>query len=620
MDISEAKTRGWPRCLKAAWVLALTLVLISFCPGNKALAKRLVVRGFEPAAIKTLPAEITFKLMLSTFDTPTMTLSRVSAGLCVIRINGQVRSQLPVTNGMLTATVPTSTASNWTITVPSLAIHNFRVSVSNGVLFIRDQSDNSSVVYFRNNDGSWSWEYFRDSLYICNQSEPGGPIMGRTCTSLLATASAGGLEKALPLVGHWEFENDLTDSSGYGKDGTWGGAGAAAYGAGKYGQAVQFDGVTVADITGVVDESGANYVEVSDAYDHNNWTVMVWYKDTWTVDPECPATPGDCKRFESVVTTDFGGVLLERAGDPDVNQFRWLMGAVKLGQGSVAPGAFAADPSPGIGEDPNAAWRVMDNDWHHLAASYDETNDLLNTYLDSAQIGTDATPRTTYGGARPTVTLTGKTTFGCRLDPNSGDAPSRYLGGWVDDVRIYNRVLTQAEIATAMAGGDVIDATGGGGTGLPSGGTQDTFGGGGTILPAPPPGEVSQQFGSFIAGGGAGNLNRVWGYSMPNSNSTASLASLSKAVPGLVFEWSYPNGNQQRWFLPPGGSGVLSNGIQWAAALGSNASVPNISLNLTLPATFLASLGNGTHTLAYWLVAPGPTRSNVRLERVTISD
>jgi hypothetical protein len=75
------------------------------------------------------------------------------------------------------------------------------------------------------------------------------------------------------------------------------------------------------------------------------------------------------------------------------------------------------------------------NTWSHLAATYDRTT--LRLYVNGTQVGSKQQ-------ANPIQTSTGSLTFG-------GDAIyGQFFAGRIDEVRVYNRALTAAEIQADM--------------------------------------------------------------------------------------------------------------------------------------------------------------------------
>jgi hypothetical protein len=84
---------------------------------------------------------------------------------------------------------------------------------------------------------------------------------------------------------------------------------------------------------------------------------------------------------------------------------------------------------------------AVDTQWHHFAATYD--GGTGSWYLDGQFIGSEA-------GAIATID---QVRIGARL------SNSHYFPGLVDDVRIYNKVLTLEEIKKLMAGPKAYDPT-----------------------------------------------------------------------------------------------------------------------------------------------------------------
>jgi len=89
------------------------------------------------------------------------------------------------------------------------------------------------------------------------------------------------------------------------------------------------------------------------------------------------------------------------------------------------------------------AWRdttatVIDNTWHHIAYALDDSANTITVYVD----GTEVLSFTSNISLAAGDILS----FGQEYDP--GMAPGDFYSGQLDDVRIYDRVLSEAEIAT----------------------------------------------------------------------------------------------------------------------------------------------------------------------------
>lgn len=81
---------------------------------------------------------------------------------------------------------------------------------------------------------------------------------------------------------------------------------------------------------------------------------------------------------------------------------------------------------------------VFDGNWHHVVGTYDWNNRELNLYIDGVLAAT-----TNFGGNRNLSNTTGPVTVGALPDGSHG------IVGELDEVRIYDSALTQAEVTQA---------------------------------------------------------------------------------------------------------------------------------------------------------------------------
>lgn len=83
---------------------------------------------------------------------------------------------------------------------------------------------------------------------------------------------------------------------------------------------------------------------------------------------------------------------------------------------------------------------ISNNEWHHYAVSWDKAAGVLKYYLDGAKVF----EHTGQGAKSPAVT----DGFRIGSDRNNG----RNFNGFIDDVAVWSRALTEAEVATLGAG------------------------------------------------------------------------------------------------------------------------------------------------------------------------
>jgi fibronectin type 3 domain-containing protein len=182
----------------------------------------------------------------------------------------------------------------------------------------------------------------------------------------------------------------LADATGKGHTGTISGATWSA--AGKYGGALSFDGVN-------------DWVTIADAADLDlttGMTLEAWVRPSTLVD-----------EWRTVVFKEAGPLAYSLYADDGAG--------VPIGE-IVTGGTF---------RNARGAGSLAVNAWSHLAVTYDGT--ALRLYVNGVQVRSVA-----VSGGMPVSTGV------LRLGGN--DVWGEWFAGLLDDVRIYNRALTQAEI------------------------------------------------------------------------------------------------------------------------------------------------------------------------------
>ena len=205
------------------------------------------------------------------------------------------------------------------------------------------------------------------------------------------------------LVGWWKLDegtgNLAHDSSGNGRDGTLNGD--PEWVAGYLGGALDFDGDDHVD-TGYTDDLA-------------NWTIAAWVKSPAAPSGDSPSGP------------------LHKENN---YQFNWnhsdatFQGAAALNVGGTW---YAAKYEP-----------VEADTWYHIAATYDGEN--LIAYRDGVMITDNSAPSGTPNGDSNTLKL------------GRHASAAQFFTGIVDDARVYDEALTEADIKKIMFGAGIAKA------------------------------------------------------------------------------------------------------------------------------------------------------------------
>jgi N-acetylneuraminic acid mutarotase len=232
-----------------------------------------------------------------------------------------------------------------------------------------------------------------------------------TATSTGLTATSFSLTNTLiGLVSWYRAEGDASDAQGTNNGTIHGGV---MFAAGKVGQAFNFDGST-------------GYVDLGNPASLNPATITVegwWYGVHFVGDGFNPIVD---KGFTSH-TAPYYQYHLGVSGD----QFSATPGAI----------AFAISVGGQLYNVRDTANPYIVGAWNHIAGTYD--GHTIALYLNGQLVGTATTP----GG--PIDTYPSNAEIGGYSNLTSADA---YLPGLVDEVRIYNRALSAAEVQADYAG------------------------------------------------------------------------------------------------------------------------------------------------------------------------
>ena len=211
------------------------------------------------------------------------------------------------------------------------------------------------------------------------------------------------------LVAHYDFEGDAVDISGFQPpaDGTI--VGNPTFESGVFGQAINLDGN--GDYVNCGNES---YFDITERI-----TVTAWIK----------VNEFD-KKYQTIIAKGDNSWRLARVGDSNNVEF--------------ACNGTAATRWTGVGEIP---WAVLgttsvnDGKWHHIAGVFDGTQ--LYLYIDGVLEAAKA--------AAKSIDISDYNLF---IGENAQE-PGREWNGLIEDVRIYNYALSQAEIVSVMGKNEI---------------------------------------------------------------------------------------------------------------------------------------------------------------------
>jgi hypothetical protein len=219
---------------------------------------------------------------------------------------------------------------------------------------------------------------------------------------LVGTASAD-------LIGHWKLDGNTLDSSTYGNNGITMGAGVTN----------APDRFGVADSAMLFNGTSTGYINVGNAAVFSNMTGAMtlmswcWYDGTMT-------------RAGRIICKQSTSRAFSLNAEPLVN-------------GVTNPGSFAVAPTSTTSLSVTDDATLPVNQWFHMAAVY-TPGVSMEIYIDGvlAQSLTTGVPASQFNANGQNVLI--------------GNRPGGAWGwlGMLDDVRIYNEALSQADIQTIM--------------------------------------------------------------------------------------------------------------------------------------------------------------------------
>jgi len=239
------------------------------------------------------------------------------------------------------------------------------------------------------------------------------------------------------LVGHWKFDEGsgiiALDSSGNVNNGAL--VNGPVWTPGKIGQALEFDGVNA--YVNVPDTSILEFPE------GQSGTISFWFNLA-----AYPSADGNLiDKFDS--TAGQGGYLY-RMFDSDADTTRDDFRAFVHGTGNIAGGGSGINQT-----------NIALNRWYHIVSILNTITNATQLYIDGVSIGS-ATGLT--GG------VTNAQTFSI-----GGNQTANNVNAIIDDVRVYNRALSAADITELSDSASPARSSGSPSGVLPSGTTQATL-------------------------------------------------------------------------------------------------------------------------------------------------
>lgn len=206
------------------------------------------------------------------------------------------------------------------------------------------------------------------------------------------------------LVAHYPFEGNAINTSGLGPAGNGTLVGGPTYKAGIFGQAIALDGVDDS-----VNSGNGSLFNLT-----KQLTIAAWIK-----------VNNFDKKHQTIISKGDNSWRLARAGDSDSIEF--------------ACNGTAATKWDGSGEVPWAVTgttSVNDGKWHHIAGVFDGS--ALYLYIDGL-----------LEAAKAAANSVDTSNYEVYIGENA-QVPGRYWNGLIDDLRIHNYALSQAEIVSLM--------------------------------------------------------------------------------------------------------------------------------------------------------------------------
>jgi Concanavalin A-like lectin/glucanases superfamily/Bacterial Ig-like domain/Bacterial Ig domain/PKD domain/Glucose / Sorbosone dehydrogenase len=403
ISIPDTENPTAPTGLGAAGAIGRATLSWTAATDNQTVRRYNVHRGSSPGFALTTANRIAQPTSTGHVDTS------AAAGTHYYRVTAEdaAGNVGPASNEASATVLADTTAPTVSITAPAAG-----ATVSNTVSVDANASDDVAVasVEFRvdgnlvSTDTAAPWSASWNTRTTTNASHDLTAVArdgaGNPATSATVSVTVDNSAAPVPgLVGAWSFDENAGASAGdRSGNGNAGAIAGAAWATGKFGSSLSFDGVD--DIVTVPD---------SNSLDVTAMTFEAWLQ---------PSALGTIWRTVA---------FKHRSGNQVYALYANRNTGVPIGEITVGTAVHSATGTAGIGT----------GAWVHMAQTYDGA--VLRLYVNGVEVATRA-----IAGA--VATSTGALTFG-----GNTIWPTEDFAGRIDEVRLYNRALTPAEIQNDMA-------------------------------------------------------------------------------------------------------------------------------------------------------------------------
>jgi hypothetical protein len=210
------------------------------------------------------------------------------------------------------------------------------------------------------------------------------------------------------LIGYWPFNGNGNDESGNGNNGTVNTNTLTSDRFGRSNMAYNFDG-------------NDDYISINGGGIYTIYSITAWFKTKDTLfNPSWKA---------GIIFSDNHNAFSNIIGKP----------CIYVDDGGIVK--FSGGYSGTSYNEIIYTVPVSDDNWHFAVGTINSTTNIVSFYVDGNFIGS----RTAYTKA---LNLTNSGTSDTRIEIGSKVEKGEYFKGSIDDIRVYNRILTQAEITT----------------------------------------------------------------------------------------------------------------------------------------------------------------------------